>query len=116
MKHEKECKKRLVPCLDGCCLKTVPFDTLLKHLEEEERPIIGFNDSVFSAILQVSDEDLECEFLTWIASIRGSGQLVCRRRELVQCSRNWSVRSDFKRTVKFCLYSRRKHSPWLLTP
>jgi hypothetical protein len=39
-----------------------------------------------------------------------------RIRELVQGSRNWSVRSDFERTVKFCLYSRGKHSPWLLTP
>jgi hypothetical protein len=49
-------------------------------------------------------------------AIRGLGQLVCRRHELVQCSRNWSVRSDFERTVKLCLYSREKHSPCLLTP
>jgi hypothetical protein len=50
------------------------------------------------------------------SSIRGLGQSVCRRPDLVQCSRNWSVRSDFECTVKFCLYRRGKHSPWLLTP
>jgi hypothetical protein len=45
--------------------------------------------------------------------IRGLGQSVCQRHVLVQYSRNWSVQSDFERTVKFCLYSRGKHSPWL---
>jgi hypothetical protein len=49
-------------------------------------------------------------------AIRGLGQSVGRRRELLQYCRDWSVRSDFERTVKFCLYSWEKHSPWLLTP
>jgi hypothetical protein len=50
------------------------------------------------------------------SDIRGLGQSVCRRHELVLCSMIWSVWSNFEYTVKFCLYSRGKHSPRLLTP
>jgi hypothetical protein len=45
-----------------------------------------------------------------LESRRGLGQLVCWRHKLGQCSRNWSVQSDFRCLVKFCLYIKGKQS------
>jgi hypothetical protein len=96
-------------------LESYIMETVIK-----ESPIMLFSANPESPIIEtaikespITSYSANPEYLKMENDIRGLGQSVCRRRELVQCSRNWSVRSDFKHTVKFCLYSRGKHSPWL---
>jgi hypothetical protein len=68
--HENECASRMVPCPDGWCTKTIPFHTLIEHVDAtEKRQETLYCDGVFSMRSDVPEESLESERLSWNAKI-----------------------------------------------
>jgi hypothetical protein len=68
--HEKECKKRMVPCPDGWCRKTIHLDTLLQHLNAtEQRQPLEKRDGVFSSGWCLPDNRLQDSSVSWNVEI-----------------------------------------------